>query len=282
MRIRLGLAYDGAGFAGWAVQPGLRTVQGTLEDALATVLRTPVRLTVAGRTDAGVHARGQVAHVDLPEDAWRALPGRSTREPTEALRTRLAGVLPTDVVVGSVAPAPPGFDARFSAIWRRYAYRIDDGAAPDPLLRAWVLRHRRVLDVPAMAAAAPALLGEHDFLAFCRPREGATTIRTLQELEVVREGGIAVVHVRADAFCHSMVRSLVGALLAVGEGRRDPAWPGQVLRVGRRDGAVAVAPAHGLVLEEVGYPADGELAERARLARAVRTLVPDGGGSPPR
>ncbi|ACQ81353.1 tRNA pseudouridine synthase A [Beutenbergia cavernae DSM 12333] len=276
LRVRLDLAYDGAAFAGWARQPGLRTVQGDLEEALGRVLRLPEppRLTVAGRTDAGVHARGQVAHVDLPREAYLAAPGRSERDPGAALRTRLAGVLPPDVVVGHVAPAPPGFDARFSAIWRRYAYRVaDDGALHDPLRRGWTVWHRRPLDVVAMDAAARRLLGEHDFAAFCRPREGATTIRTLQELTWVRDdAGLLVAHVRADAFCHSMVRALVGACLAVGESRREVGWPRAVLDAARRDSAVQVAPAHGLVLEEIGYPPDEELAERARTARAVRTL----------
>lgn len=273
LRVRLDLAYDGTSFSGWARQPGLRTVQGELELALSTVLRTPASLTVAGRTDAGVHARGQVAHVDVPAHAWEALPGRGVRPPAQALRTRLAGVLPADIVVGGVSLAPEGFDARFSAVWRRYAYRIDDGAAPDPLTRSWVLRHRRPLDAASMASAAAGLLGEHDFLPFCKPREGATTIRRLLDLDVVREGGLVVVKVRADAFCHSMVRSLVGALLAVGEGRRATAWPAEVLDAGLRDSGVAVAPARGLVLEEVAYPPPGELAARAREARAVRTLA---------
>lgn len=272
LRIRLDLAYDGTDFSGWARQPGLRTVQGVLEEGMARVLRHPVRLTVAGRTDAGVHARGQVAHCDIPVAAWQGLPGRSTRDPALALRHRLAGVLPPDLVVHGVALAPAGFDARFSAIWRRYVYRIDDGAAPDPLRRTWTLRSRRALDAAAMDSAGGALLGEHDFLPFCRPRAGATTIRTLQRLRVEREEGLVVVRVQADAFCHSMVRSLVGALLAVGEGRREVAWPLQVLSAGRRDSGVAVAPPHPLVLQEVGYPPEAELAERARTARAVRTL----------
>lgn len=272
VRVRLDLAYDGTAFSGWATQPGLRTVQGTIEQGIATVLREPVRLTVAGRTDAGVHARGQAAHLDVSAAAWEALPGRSRRAPGEALVTRLAGVLPADVVVRLATLAPDGFDARFSATWRRYAYRIDDGGAPDPLTRAWTLRHRRTLDARAMGRAGAALVGEHDFLAFCKPREGATTIRTLQRLAVAREGGVVVVHVRADAFCHSMVRSIVGALLAVGEGRRAEDWPARVLAAVRRDSGVAVAPPQGLVLEEVGYPADSGLAARAAQARAVRTL----------
>jgi len=277
VRVRLDLAYDGTAFSGWASQPGRRTVQAEVTSGLETVLRTPVSVTVAGRTDAGVHARGQVAHVDVPVARWDALPGRGDRAPQDALVTRLAGVLPPDVVLRRASVVPAAFDARFSALWRRYVYRIDDGAAPDPLRRTWVLRHRRSLDEFAMDLALSRLLGEHDFLAFCKPRDGATTIRTLQEASVRRRDGVVEVEVRADAFCHSMVRSLVGALLAVGEGRRSPAWPRQALDEVRREAGVPVAPPTGLVLEEVGYPADDELATRARTARAVRVL----GGAPP-
>ncbi|WP_448073378.1 tRNA pseudouridine(38-40) synthase TruA [Georgenia yuyongxinii] len=289
LRVRLDLSYDGAAFAGWAAQPGLRTVQGQLEDALATVLRLPepARLTVAGRTDAGVHARGQVAHVDVPRPAWQALPGRSDRTPGEALVVRLAGVLgrggvprgASDVVVHRATEAPAGFDARFAAVWRRYAYRIaDDVTHRDPLRRHDVVWHGRELDVAAMEAAAQRLLGEHDFAAYCKPREGATTIRTLLDLRWRRvpsgepDAGLVVASVRADAFCHSMVRALVGACLAVGEGRRPVGWPAQVLAAAARDAAVTVAPAHGLTLEEVAYPADHELAARTVQARARRVL----------
>lgn len=282
LRLRLDLRYDGTDFAGWATQPGLRTVQGTLETALTTVLRLPqpAKITVAGRTDAGVHARGQVAHVDVPAAAWRAVPGRSDRRPEEALVSRLAGVLGGrprgvgDVVVHRVSVAPPGFDARFSAVWRRYAYRVaDTPAARDPLRRRDVLWHGRPLDVAAMDVAAQWLRGEHDFAAYCKPREGATTIRTLEELRWERTAdGLVVATVRADAFCHSMVRALVGASLAVGEGRRTVDWPAAVLAAGRRDPGVAVVAPHGLTLEEVGYPADEELATRAAQARNVRTL----------
>ncbi|WP_245708615.1 tRNA pseudouridine(38-40) synthase TruA [Ruania alba] len=277
IRIRLDLGYDGTEFSGWAAQPGRRTVEGELAAGMARVLRLPsVRLTVAGRTDAGVHARGQVVHVDLPEQAWAAAPGRSDRTPGVALVHRLAAVLPRDIVVRHAERAPDGFDARFSAIWRRYAYRIaDDAQHRDPLTRAWVTWHRRTLDVSAMDLAAQLLLGEHDFAAYCRPREGATTIRTLLDFRWSRdEHDLAVAHVRADAFCHSMVRALVGASLAVGEGRREVSWPAEVLRAGVRDSAVGVAPARGLALEEVRYPDDARLAERARTARSVRTLPP--------
>ncbi|MGN8246956.1 tRNA pseudouridine(38-40) synthase TruA [Cellulomonas soli] len=282
VRLRLDLAYDGTAFAGWARQPALRSVQGVLEDALATVLRSAhrgealPRVTVAGRTDAGVHARGQVAHVDVVAEALAATPGRSDREPTDALLTRLAGVLPADVVVHRVSPAPAGFDARFSALRRRYTYRVcDDPGRRDPLTRSHVLWHRHPLDVWSMDAAARALLGRHDFASFCKQREGATTIRTLEELTWTRptdgaDAGLVVAHVQADAFCHSMVRALVGASLAVGEGRRGVGWPAQVLAGGRRDPAGAVVAAHGLTLEQVTYPPDAELAARAEQTRARR------------
>lgn len=283
VRLRLDLAYDGGRFAGWARQPGLRTVQGVLEDGLATVLRSgprgegAARVTVAGRTDAGVHARGQVAHVDVVADALEAARGRSDRAPVDALTTRLAGVLPPDLVVHAVTPAAPGFDARFSALRRRYAYRVCDAdAARDPLRRGWVLWHRRALDVDAMDAAARTLVGRHDFAAYCRPRPDATTIRTLEAFTWSRpvegpDAGLVVAHVQADAFCHSMVRALVGAGLAVGEGRRPVTWPRELLDGRRREGGATVVAALGLTLEEVGYPPDDELARRAEQTRARRS-----------
>jgi tRNA pseudouridine38-40 synthase len=277
LRLRLELAYDGTDFSGWATQPGRRTVQGVVEAALGMILRIPQpALTVAGRTDAGVHARGQVCHVDVPSRAWLDVPGRSDRTPAAALVHRLAGILPADVRVRSADVAPAGFDARFSAIWRRYVYRVADTAAgPDPLLRASVLWHNRPLDLTAMNAAAPGLLGEHDFVAFCRAREGATTIRTLLSLSWTRaEDGLAVATIEADAFCHNQVRAMVGALLAVGDGRRPIDWPTTVLAAGVRDAGVTVVAPHGLTLEEVGYPPDGELAARAATARNWRTLPP--------
>ncbi|MGO1510282.1 MAG: tRNA pseudouridine synthase A [Actinomycetaceae bacterium] len=295
VRVRLDLAYDGTAFSGWAAQPGLRTVEGELTAALTTVLRDPgLRLTVAGRTDSGVHARHQVAHLDVPVAAWRALPGRSERTPGDALVDRLRGVLArtgpgprgsSDVVVRSAAPAPAGFDARFSATWRRYRYRVSDAVTTrDPLRRAAVLWHGRALDTEEMARGAAGLVGEHDFLSYCRPREGATTIRTLESVDVDRpasgqDAGLVVLTVRADAFCHSMVRSLTGALLAVGDGRRAPGWPAEALALRSREAGVDVAPPHGLTLEEVGYPADDLLAERARAARRVRTLDVGGASS---
>ncbi len=273
MRLRLDLAYDGTGFHGWAAQPELRTVQGEVQQALATVLRRPVDLTCAGRTDAGVHARGQVAHLDLEPESLATAAGRSTEPPTEALIRRLNGILDPDVRVLLAREAPEGFDARFSALWRRYVYRIcDDQAALDPLTRAHVVPWPRSLDVAAMKSGAELLLGEHDFAAFCKQRAGATTVRELQLLSVDGTPGGVEVTVRADAFCHSMVRALMGCLVAVGEGRRAPEWAGEVLAGQQRDPAVTVMPAHGLTLEEVGYPAEDELASRAAATRRVRVL----------
>ncbi len=275
MRLRLDLAYDGTDFHGWASQPGLRTVQETLEAALAKVLREPaVPVTCAGRTDAGVHARGQVVHADVPAAALAATAGRGPATPEAALLRRLNGVLPLDVRVRGVAAAADGFDARFSARWRRYAYRISDlPERADPRVRRTVLVWPRPLDLDRMREASAVLLGEHDFAAFCRRREGATTIRALQELSWVRDDdGTAVATVRADAFCHHMVRALVGCLVVVGEGRRPPTWAGDVLRRGTRDAAVTVVPPHGLTLEEVGYPDDAGLAAQVQATRRVRSL----------
>ncbi|MEU7741451.1 tRNA pseudouridine synthase A [Nonomuraea sp. NPDC049158] len=324
VRLRLDLGYDGTDFSGWARQPGLRTVQGEIERALGRILRLaePPALTVAGRTDAGVHARGQVAHVDLPVEAFSALDRNHRRsagpEPVAAsaaafpaadsaavppgvgfaavgsvgvgavlpldvderlatLLRRLAGVLDSDVRVHRVCVASEGFDARFSALSRRYAYRVSDAAGGvDPLRRREVVWHNRPLDLDALNEAAAHLLGEHDFAAFCKKREGATTIRRLQRLDWVREGdGVLVATVVADAFCHSMVRSLVGSLLSAADGRRPVEWPGQVLGRAVRDSGVHVAPAHGLCLEEVTYPPATELAARALATRRVRTLGDD-------
>ncbi len=274
VRVRLDLAYDGAGFSGWARQKGgRRTVQEELEEALRVVTRSPERyeLTVAGRTDAGVHARGQVAHVDLPEEVWA--------EQHDKLLRRLAGRLPQDVRVWRVAAAPEHFNARFSAVWRRYAYRVSDHpGGVDPLRRGHVLWHNWPLDLDAMNEAAAGLLGEHDFAAFCKKREGATTIRTLRRLEWERHpDGVLEATVQADAFCHNMVRSLVGAMLFVGDGHRPPGWASEVLAARVRDSAVHVVRPHGLTLEEVGYPSAELLAARNREARNRRTLPVSGG-----
>jgi tRNA pseudouridine38-40 synthase len=276
VRVRLDLSYDGTDFSGWAAQPGRRTVEGELSAALTTMLRVadPVRLTVAGRTDAGVHARGQVAHADLAAEAWLGVVGRSTREPREAALSRLHGILPADLRVRRVDVAPEGFDARFSALRRRYLYRLcDDPSRADPLRRRDTASTKRALDVDAMHAAAQNLLGLNDFGAFCKRREGATTVRTLLDYSWARlDDGTLAATVVADAFCHSMVRSLVGAVVPVGEGRRPVRWPAEVMHRGERDPAVVVMPPHGLSLEEVSYPPDDQLARRAEQARAVRSI----------
>lgn len=244
------------------MQPGLRTVCGVLTDALSTVLREPVALTVAGRTDAGVHATGQVAHADLPVDldtAW--------------LVHRLARLLPPDVRVRAVTSVPDAFDARFSALRRHYRYRVATTPfGAEPLRARDTLSWPYPLDVEAVNAASAALLGEHDFAAFCKRREGATTVRALQRL-TWRHGddGVVTAEVSADAFCHSMVRSLVGALLDVGRARRPVEWPGSLLRRGERASEVAVVPAHGLTLVGVDYPPDASLASRAETTRRLRT-----------
>ena len=276
VRLRLDLAYDGTDFNGWARQPSLRTVQGNLEAALDLVLRTDsLRVTCAGRTDTGVHARGQVVHVDVDEGALSALAGRGTSTPVMALFRRLNGVLTKDIRILRATIAADGFDARYSALWRRYAYRIAD--APhlfDPMRRHEVLAWSRVLDLDAMNEAAHRLVGRHDFAAFARKRAGATTIRTLLEMQWSRdETGLAVAVVRADAFCHTMVRSLVGCMIPVGEGRHQPTWARQVLDRGERDAGVTVVQARGLTLEEVRYPADDQLASWAQAARAKRTMA---------
>ena len=262
-------------------------MQDVLAEALGRVLRLPAApaLTVAGRTDAGVHARGQVVHADVPAAAWLpaaggqagppAAGGQAGRAVSQQAVARLAGVLPGDVRVHAVGPAPDGFDARFSALWRRYSYRVcDEVARADPLRRHETLWSFRRLDLAAMNEAASALAGEHDFAAFCRRREGATTVRTLRVLSWHRDGeGLAVATVVADAFCHNMVRALVGALLAVGEGRRPSGWPAEVLAAGVRDPAVRVVAPHGLCLEEVGYPPPHEMAARAAETRRLRTAT---------
>lgn len=275
VRIRLDLAYDGTDFAGWAAQPGLRTVEGEVSGALTRMLRSPspVGVTVAGRTDAGVHARGQVAHADIEASAWEAVPGRSDRPPEAAAVTRLNGILPADVVARRVSLAAEGFDARFSAVRRRYLYRIcDDPATLDPLRRGDTVLVKRQLDAGLMDEAARGVLGLQDFAAFCKKREGATTIRTLLDYSWRRVDGVLEGTVVADAFCHSMVRALVGVVVPVGEGRYAVGWPAEVLAARARDPRVTVMPAHGLSLEEVVYPPDSELAARAQEARATRTL----------
>ncbi|MFJ4166483.1 tRNA pseudouridine(38-40) synthase TruA [Microbacterium sp. NPDC089698] len=287
MRIRLDIAYDGTHFRGWAKQPGLRTVQGTIEQALARIVGPSAgaddaegsdpRLVVAGRTDAGVHATGQVAHVDLDERQWSRVVtrnGRAASDPAGSLASRIRGVLGQypDVTVSRTSSAPEGFDARFSAVWRRYRYRLADARAGyDPLLRHDTTTIRGALDEAAMDAAAQTLIGLHDFAAYCKPREEATTIRTLLDYRWTRDAtGVLVAEVKADAFCHSMVRALVGACAAVGEGRLEVADLARLRDELTRTSAFKVLAARGLTLTEVGYPADDLLATRAEQTRNRR------------
>ncbi|WP_433685899.1 tRNA pseudouridine(38-40) synthase TruA [Nocardia sp. CA-119907] len=268
VRVRLDISYDGTDFIGWARQPGLRTVQGVLEEALSKVLREPIQLTVAGRTDAGVHAEGQVAHFD------------TGAEPDAAkLLHRMARFLPKDVRITDIRLAPPEFDARFSAIRRHYVYRLTTAPyGAEPLQARSVVACRHDVDLEAMRAASQKLLGLHNFAAFCRRRDGATTVRELQRFDWARDGDLLTAHVSADAFCWSMVRSLVGAVLAVGEGRRTPDWVGGLLNETERSSSVTVAPAHGLSLIGVDYPDNSDLAARNAQTREMRSVptVDDG------
>jgi tRNA pseudouridine38-40 synthase len=284
----LDIAYDGTDFAGWGTQPTLRTVQGTLEDALGVIFRRqgePPRLIVAGRTDAGVHATGQVAHLDLTPEHLHTL-DRTKRSPrannannkgAPALVRRVNGILglSSDVVVTAGSIAPEGFDARFSALWRRYEYQIADASVTkNPIRRNYVLAYPAHLDERAMDAAASALVGLHDWAAYCKPRERATTIRELQDFRWERDdAGILTARVKADAFCHSMVRSLVGACVAVGAGKLEPTDLMRLRDATGRSSEFKVMPAKGLTLVEVGYPADAELALRAAQTRTRRDAV---------
>lgn len=275
-RLRLDVSYDGTDFAGWAPQAGQRTVAGLIDEALTTVFRTPVTVRAAGRTDAGVHATGQVAHVDVPDDALPHAYPRSAR-PDEPeflpLVRRLGRFLPADVRIRDIVRAPAGFDARFSALRRHYTYRL--GTAPygvEPQSARFVTPWPRPLDVEAMNDAGSRLVGLRDFAAFCRHREGATTIRDLQRLEWTRDGDLVTAYVSADAFCWSMVRSLVGALIAVGEHRREPEWCAGLLSATRRSSEFAAAPPQGLTLVGVDYPPDDELAARTLVTRDLRVI----------
>ena len=284
-RIRLDVAYDGTDFSGWARQPGLRTVCGTLEAELAKVLREPVTVTVAGRTDAGVHAHAQVCHLDVDP---ASLDQRSLEGRPELLVRRLARLLPDDVAVMDARWAPEEFDARFSALRRHYEYRLTTAPWGAPPTRARdTAAWQRQADLELVRQASQRLLGLHDFAAFCRRREGATTVRELQRFDWRVEpdprgpdapgaADVWVASVSADAFCWSMVRSLVGGVMAVGEGRRSLDWISGLLGEKERSSAVPVAPARGLALVGVDYPDDDELAARNLITREVRQVPGSG------
>lgn len=269
VRLRLDIGYDGTGFHGWAAQPGLRTVQEEIESALAVLLQAgsegaDPRLTVGGRTDAGVHARGQVAHLDVPREAAERLTAR-----------RINGVLgrqAPDAVVHEVREAPADFDARFSALSRRYEYRVRPlGSRRDPLTARFTVEVPRELDLAAMQRASDELTGLNDFTSFCKAREGATAVREVLRFDWREtEDGALAAAIEADAFCHSMVRALVGAVVATGSGRIGLADLVRLRDARERTSRFTVMPAHGLSLEEIAYPPDDELAARAEQTRARR------------
>ena len=260
-RLRLDISYDGTNFSGWGIQPDRRTVQQSVEDAISTVAQAKAETIVAGRTDAGVHATGQVIHVDLPE----------TLELTD-LAYKLNRILDEDIRINQITIAPPAFHARFSALRRYYEYRIlDENKVIPPLARFNTESWYRPLDVDVMNQASALLLGTHDYAAFCKFREGATTIRTLETYSWRRDNqGFLIGDVVADAFCYSMVRNLVGAIVCVADGRKDVSWISTLLENKERVSDSLVFPARGLSLYKVDYPDDAELLERAAKTIARR------------
>lgn len=267
LRFRIDLAYDGSNFNGWARQPGLRTVQGEIESALAELTQSGPELTVAGRTDAGVHATGQVAHVDLPE---RDRFGKEWR--LDDLTYRLNRMLDEDIRIQKITPAPSYFHARFSALRRHYIYKIADGKRQlEPLRRFDIAPYYRELNIDAMNQASKEVLGEHDFATFCKVGSTGTTIRKLERFDWRRDTeNTLIADVVADAFCYSMVRTLVGAVVRVGEGRFEPSWLGDILKKRERVSETLVFPARGLTLIEVEYPADDQLQARAEVTARRR------------
>ena len=305
VRLRLDLAYDGGAFYGWARQPTLRTVQGELEQALHTILRVsaddpdePLRLTVAGRTDTGVHALHQVCHLDVGEATLDRCVGHMGVPAPEALFRRLSRMVPDDIAIHAVSVAPEGFDARFSALERTYVYRICDDARPvDPRMRGFVLALDDRLDLDAMNAAAAMTIGLHDFGSFATPNPGGTTIREVKQAHWSRipvsplvpgasggagtaggytvpaaESGLVCFTIVADAFARNMVRSLVNACVKVGQGRKDLDWFAEKMATPLREGSTGPIAPQGLTLEYVAYPAADQLAARAEAIRAKRTL----------
>jgi tRNA pseudouridine38-40 synthase len=246
--VRLDLAYDGTDFRGWARQPRHRTVEGVLEDALETVIQERPRLSVAGRTDAGVHARGQVASFSASLDV-----------DVDRIQRAVNGMLAPEVVVVRASNVPQGFDARRSATAREYRYRISTAPVPDPFTARFAWHRPRELSVPAMRRAARDLVGEHDFASFCRAPQNGPTIRRLERLAISRRGDALEIVARANGFLHQMVRSLVGTIVAVGEGRIDPGTMRAVLSARDRRAAGSLAPPHGLTLERVVFATRGSM-----------------------
>ena len=265
-RLRINIAYDGTAFFGWATQPDKRTIQDLVEEAVARISRGDVESVVAGRTDAGVHAIGQVIHIDLPDAVFAD--GLTYRD----LRYKLNRILDEDVRIMDISDAPAGFHARFSALRRIYTYKIlDNNEVIAPLSRYDVAPWYRPLDVDLMNQASALVLGHHDFAAFCKFKEGGTTIRTLEKYQWHRDSeGLLIAEVAADAFCYSMVRNLVGAVVCVADGRKDPSWMAELLANKERVSDSLVFPARGLSLTRVEYPSDDELLDRARVTIGKR------------
>jgi tRNA pseudouridine38-40 synthase len=265
-RLRIDIAYDGTAFFGWAAQPDRRTIQDLVEEAIARITRGDVESVVAGRTDAGVHATGQVIHVDLPDAVFAD--GLTYID----LRYKLNRILDEDVRIMEISDAPEGFHARFSALRRIYTYKIlDNNDVIPPLSRYDVAPWYRPLDADLMNKASELVLGHHDFAAFCKFKEGGTTIRTLETYRWCRdETGLLVADVIADAFCYSMVRNLVGAVVCVADGRKDPSWMAELLANKERVSDSLVFPARGLSLTRVDYPTNDQLIERAKVTIGKR------------
>jgi tRNA pseudouridine38-40 synthase len=241
--IRLLIAYDGTLFRGWARQPRVRTVQGVLEDALDRVFGESVKLSVAGRTDAGVHAWGQVASFVAPPDT-----------DTDRVQRALTGMLGPEVVVREASVVSDSFDARRSATGREYVYRIDVGPVPNPFTARFIWHRPGSLEIGAMRGAARLLVGQHDFASFCRaPQMPSSTVRRLRRLSIAKRGDELSIRAGADSFLHQMVRSLVGTLVAVGDGKVDPGAMTRILAARDRSAAGQIAPPHGLSLMSVSY-----------------------------
>ncbi|NCV80045.1 MAG: tRNA pseudouridine(38-40) synthase TruA [Actinobacteria bacterium] len=260
LRLRIDLAYDGTNFYGWGKQPDRRSVQEEVEKAIGTITQTKIESIVAGRTDAGVHATGQVIHVDVPESIN-----------LDEIAYKLNRILDEDIRIMKVSIAPEAFHARFSALRRGYTYKILDQNLPvPPINRVDIASWYRPLEVELMNEASALVLGHHDFAAFCKFREGGTTIRTLEKFEWERQGDLLVATIVADAFCYSMVRNLVGAVVCVADGRKEAAWVGELLANKERVSDSLVFPARGLTLSFVEYPSDDQLLERAKVTIGKR------------